>query len=151
MERSTFSPDTLTDEKIAGRVLAGEKELYEIIMRRHNQRLFRISRAYVNDGDEAEDIVQQAYINAYEHLSSFEGRSKFSTWLTRILINEALRRSKQRSRSHSLEAHVSENGEERALYHLELMSDENPAEEVMNEELKSILERTIEGLPIKYR
>ena len=151
MTKSNRSPDLLTDEEIAARVVAGEKELYEIIMRRHNQRLFRISRAYVNDSNEAEDIVQQAYINAYENLPRFEGRSKFFTWLTRILINEALLRSKQRKRSVPLEVHASENGEEHEFAHEETATEENPAEKVMNDELRTILERTIDGLPTKYR
>jgi RNA polymerase sigma factor (sigma-70 family) len=151
MTRPTVSPDTLTDEEIAVSVLAGEKELFEVIMRRHNQRLFKISRAYVNDSNEAEDIVQQAYINAYEHLPSFEGRSKFSTWLIRILINEAMRKSKHENRSISLETHSLGNGEERELHQLPSPTNENPAEKVMNDELRSILERTIDGLPIKYR
>lgn len=151
MKRSTIAADALTDEEIARRILCGEKQLYELIIRRHNQRLFRISRAYVNDADEAEDIVQQAYINAYEHLPGFEGRAKFATWLTRILINEALRRSKLMSRSDLLETRVSERGREGTLHQLPSPPAENPAEKVMNEELRGVLERTIDALPIKYR
>jgi len=151
MTRSTVSSDTLTDEEIVVRVLAGEKELYEVIIRRHDQRLFKISRAYVNDSNEAEDVVQQAYINAYEHLPSFEGRSKFSTWLIRILINEAMRRSKHKNRSISLETPSLEGGEELKRHQLESAATENPAEKVINDELRNILERTIDGLPLKYR
>lgn len=151
MRTETISSDTLTDEAIAARVLAGEKELYEIIMRRHNQRLFRISRAYVNNGDEAEDIVQQAYINAYEHLSSFERRSKFSTWLTRIAINEAMARSRQRKRLLPLEADVTASGGGFELHQVQSQIEENPEETAMNDELRNVLERTIDGLPVKYR
>jgi RNA polymerase sigma-70 factor (ECF subfamily) len=151
MVRSTVSPDTLTDEEIVGRILDGEKEMYEIIIRRHNQRLFRISRAYTNDSNEAEDIVQQAYINAYEHLPSYQGRSKFSTWLTRILMNEALRRGKYRDRHIPLQTPSSENGEKRRRLQLEVPTKENPDERVMNDELRTILERSIDGLPFKYR
>lgn len=151
MAKSTVSLDKLTDEEIVPRILAGEKEMYEIIMRRYSQRMFRISRTYVNDEDEAEDIVQQAYISAYEHLPGFEGRSKFSTWLTRILINEALRRSKQRSRSIPMDVHSSDNGQVFQGHELESPRDENPAGRVMNDELRNILERTIDGLPVKYR
>lgn len=151
MKTSTVSADTVTDEEVAARVLAGEKELYEIIMRRHNQRLFRISRAYVNDEDEAEDIVQQAYINAYEHLSSFEGRSRFSTWLTKIVINEAMARSKQRRRAVPLEAGVPANGGEEGHFQVQSPTKENPEETLMNNELKKVLERTIDGLPVIYR
>ncbi len=145
------SPDALTDEEVAARVLAGEKELYEIIMRRHNQRMFRISRAYVNDGDEAEDVVQQAYISAYEHLSSFEGRSRFSTWLTTIVIREAMGRVKSKRLSVPLESEFSGDGAGHERREVQVPTGENPEETVMNGELKNVLEQTIEGLPTKYR
>jgi RNA polymerase sigma-70 factor (ECF subfamily) len=151
MTESTVSPDTLTDEEVAARVLAGEKELYEIIMRRHNQRMFRISRAFASDGNEAEDIVQQAYINAYEHLASFEGRSRFSTWLTRIVINEAMAKSRQRSRTVSLGPAFSAQGEDHEHHQVPSPAEENPEETLMNDELRNVLERTIDGLPVKYR
>jgi RNA polymerase sigma factor (sigma-70 family) len=130
----------LSDEEIVRRVLEGEKELYELILRRYNPRLFRVARTYVNDPDDAEDVVQQAHINAYEHLRSFEGRSKFSTWLTRIAINEAMLRSRVRLRSVPLEPE-----------RLQSARDENPAEKAMHEELKKELERTIDALPLPYR
>ncbi len=150
MTSSAVASITLTDEAIAARVLAGEKELFEIIMRRHNERLFRISRAYVNDGDEAEDIVQQAYINAYEHLAGFEGRSRFSTWLTRIVINEAMARSKRRSRVVPLETDYRGDGTRPEPYRAESPT-ENPEEAAMNGELRNVLEQTIDELPVKYR
>ncbi len=151
MTQSTVSHDTRSDEQIIERVLAGEKEQYEIIIRRYDQRLFRISRAYVHDGDEAQDIVQQAFISAYEHLPGFERRSKFSTWLTRILINEALGRTKRVNRSIPI-GNGSSEGEDMVEYHeLQSPTKENPVEKVMNDELRDVLERTIDGLPMKYR
>ncbi len=146
-----LSPRTLTDEEVAARVLAGEKELYEIIMRRHNQRLFRISRAFVTDGNEAEDVVQQAYISAYEHLPSFQGRSRFSTWLTRIAINEAMAHSRRLRRIVPLEPEFRNGEEEQEPNQLPAPAGENPEERLMNGELRSILERTIDELPVKYR
>ncbi len=141
----------LTDEEIAAKVVMGEKELYEIIMRRHNQRLFRISRAYVQDPDEAEDVVQQTYINAYENLARFEGRSRFSTWITRILINEAMLRNRRKRRVIPLEVHAAVNGEAFEYDRTESANGENPADKIMNDELRTILERTIDDLPTKYR
>ena len=70
---------TLTDDEVVRRVLDGDIGLFEIIMRRYNQRLFRVARSVVKDDSEAEDIIQEAYVRAYEHLSQFEGRAKFST------------------------------------------------------------------------
>src|SRR5512142_383680 len=88
----------LLDEAVLRRVLNGEKEAYEAIMRKYNQRLFRIARTFIPDEDEIEDVVQEAYIKAYEQLDRFEFRSRFSTWLVRILINEALARVKSQKR-----------------------------------------------------
>src|SRR3954469_10388659 len=84
--------DALTDEEVVDRVLAGEGALYELLMRRYNQRLYRVARSIVRDDGEAEDVMQQAYVNAYTHLAQFEDRARFSTWLTRIAVHEALAR-----------------------------------------------------------
>ncbi len=151
MGRSRASSDTLSDEEVVSRVLGGEKELYELIMRRHNQRLFKISRAYVKDGDEAEDVVQEAYIKAYEQLPRFEKRSKFSTWLTRILINQALGHIKRNNRFASIASSPVENDKYNTAREFQTPNRENPAERVMNNELKSILEQAIDELPEKYR
>ena len=90
--------DALTDEQVIERVLSGETALYELIMRRYNQRLYRTVRAILRNDDEVEDVMQDAYVRAYRHLGDFAGRSQFSTWLTRIAIHEAfasLRRGKR--------------------------------------------------------
>jgi RNA polymerase sigma-70 factor (ECF subfamily) len=70
------------------RVCAGDTQIFEILMRRYNQRLYRAARAILQSDADAEDAVQQAYLQAYRHLSQFEGRAKFSTWLTRIAVHE---------------------------------------------------------------
>lgn len=88
----------LTDEEVVSRVLAGDLPSFEIIVRRYNQRLFRIARSMLGEDSEAEDVVQETYVRAFEHLSQFEGRAKFSTWLTRIGIYEASSRRRQRQR-----------------------------------------------------
>jgi RNA polymerase sigma-70 factor (ECF subfamily) len=77
---------------------AGETEIFEVLMRRHNQRLYRTARAILGSDAEAEDAVQQAYLNAYRHLPQFEGRARFSTWLTRIAVYEALARRRRSGR-----------------------------------------------------
>jgi RNA polymerase sigma-70 factor (ECF subfamily) len=88
----------LSDEQVVTRVLAGETALFEALMRRYNERLYRAARAILRDENEAEDVMQQAYVNAYSHLRQFDGRSKFSTWLTRIAVHEALARARRRGR-----------------------------------------------------
>jgi RNA polymerase sigma-70 factor, ECF subfamily len=88
----------LSDEQVVSRVLSGQTALFEVLMRRHNERIYRAARAILRDESDAEDVMQQAYVNAYSHLRRFDGRSKFSTWLTRIAIHEALARVRRRGR-----------------------------------------------------
>src|SRR5947209_13185900 len=92
------SKTILSDEEIVEKVIAGEKYLYEKLIRKYNSRLFRIAMSIVNDDMEAEDIMQTAYINAYTQLANFNHKSSFGTWLTRILINESLLHKKRKER-----------------------------------------------------
>jgi RNA polymerase sigma-70 factor (ECF subfamily) len=86
----------LSDEDVVRRVQHGEKALFEVLMRRYNQRIYRVVRAILRDDAETEDVMQQAYLNAYRHLGQFAERAKFSTWLTKIAVYEALHRVKKR-------------------------------------------------------
>ena len=88
--------------------MAGEKEPYEIIMRRYNQRRYRVARSILREDDEAEDVVQDAYVRAYQHLDQFLGRARFSTWLTKIALHAALARVQKRGRTQGLEAIISD-------------------------------------------
>jgi RNA polymerase sigma-70 factor (ECF subfamily) len=91
---------TDSEQRTVSRVLAGDIQQFELLMRRYNQRLYRAARAILGNDADAEDAVQQAYVNAYRHLRQFEGRAEFSTWLTRIVVHEALtRRRRLRARS----------------------------------------------------
>src|SRR5215475_15973856 len=83
---------TISDHELVARIRAGETGLYEMLMRRYNQRLFRVIRSVVMNDDEAEDVLQEAWVRAYEHLDQFAGRASFSTWVTRIAFHEALAR-----------------------------------------------------------
>src|SRR5215813_989585 len=93
-----------SDGAIVARVLAGELGSFEQLMRRHNARVYRAARAVLHDDSEAEDVMQDAFVRAYEHLHEFEGRSRFSTWLTRIAVHEALKRVRRSARMSPLEA-----------------------------------------------
>ena len=92
-----------TDQEVVERVKAGDTALYEIIMRRYNQRLYRVARAILRDAAEAEDVIQDAYVRAYQHLDQFAGRAPFSTWLTRIAVHEAFHRMRWRNNNQQLE------------------------------------------------
>lgn len=136
----------LSDEDVVARVLAGETALFEIIMRRHNQRLFRTARGILKSDAEAEDALQQAYLSAYAHLGQFAGEAKLSTWLTRIVLNEAMLRSRRRIRL--AEVDIAGEGEE-------TMSSsgrgDSPEDQTAHRELTGLLEAAIDELPEIYR
>src|SRR5260370_20515960 len=92
-----------TDEEVIDRVKAGDTALYELVMRRYNQRLYRVARAILRDDAEAEDVMQDAYLRAYQHLGQFAGRAPFSPWLTRIAVHEALGRLRLRKQNPQLD------------------------------------------------
>src|SRR6267154_3824094 len=98
------SREPLSDEEVVSRVLAGETAMFEIVMRRHNQLLYRVARSILRNDGEAEDVMQDAYVRAYERLDQFAGKAAFSTWLTRIAIHEALARKRRRGRMEELDA-----------------------------------------------
>ena len=138
----------LTDEEIVARVLEGETELYEMIMRRHNQRLYRAARAIVRSESEAEDVMQDAYVRAYTHLKQFAGKAKFSTWLTRIAVHEALARVRHRRRYEEVDP-MHETNEDRMDRLPSAQS--SPEEQLGTRELGDILEKAIEALPPSFR
>jgi RNA polymerase sigma-70 factor, ECF subfamily len=117
-------------------------------MRRHNQRLFRVTRVILQNNSEAEDVVQDAYVRAYEKLASFEGRARFSTWLTRIAVHEALARVKQQDRFRPLDDY-----DMRAKdYVIPFISAKpDPEHECASRELTIILQQEILNLPENYR
>ncbi len=139
--KETFSFPDSSDEEIIRRVLAGEKHLYEKIMRKYNQRLYRIGISIVIDSEETQEIVQASYIKAYEHLSDFKFKSDFSTWLIRILINESYLHLHQRQRIGQIK--------ERELK--SATGNESPLQKLINKEVTNILEKALAQLPEKYR
>ena len=137
-----------SDEELARRVAAGETALFEILMRRYNQRLFRVARAILRDEAEAEDVMQQAYVNAYSHLGQFAGRARFSTWLTRIAVNEALARLRRRGRFDEVDAVP--DWEERVMDRIAVPRPD-PEQQALQGELRAVLEAAFEAIPLSYR
>src|SRR5262249_49690913 len=137
------------DGDIVERVLAGERALFEILMRRHNQRIYRTVRAVLKDEQDAEDAMQQAYVNAFTHLHQFERRAQFSTWLTRIALNEALQR--RRKRSATLDP-APIDGEGRGDRMDSIPSPQpDPERQAYAGELTRALEDAVDALPELYR
>lgn len=136
-----------TDEEVVTRVLTGETELYEILMRRYNQRLYRVVISILRNADETQDVMQEAYVRAYQHLSQFEGRAAFSTWLTRIAVHEALARHKKRGRNQQFSSDLNE-GEISVSPGSPAL---DPEQTVSKAELNRMLEEAVLGLPEQYR
>lgn len=142
------SQELLSDEEVVARILAGETAMFEIVMRRHNQRLYRAARSILRNDNEAEDVMQDAYVRAYEHLGQFAGRAKFSTWLTRIAVHEALARQRRGNRYQELEP-MSELEGDRMDRLASLAPD--PEQQASNSQVRSLLEEAVEKLPDVYR
>lgn len=136
-----------TDEEVVDRVRAGETALYEIIMRRYNQRLYRVARAILRDDSEAEDVMQDAYVRAYDHLDQFAARAPFSAWLTRIAIHEALARVRLRNRAQSVD-----NAEDEGGFAMHLTEPSlDPEQTASKAELGHLLEEAVLTLPEQFR
>ncbi|HZP40338.1 MAG TPA: RNA polymerase sigma factor [Candidatus Binatia bacterium] len=133
----------LSDEDVVARVRAGETALFEVLMRRYNRRLYRAARAIVG-ADETEDVMQEAYVRAWAHLDQFAARARFSTWLTRIAVHEALARARRAGRFVDADDGAIE----------ETMApspSSGPEHRTASRELAGLLEAAIERLPAPYR
>ena len=132
----------MSDEEAVRRVVDGDSAFFEILMRRHNQRIYRAVRAVLGSDDEVEDVMQQAYLNAYQHLPRFAGEARFSTWLTRIAVNEALARRRKC-------VFVQEDDD---MTHT--LADErtpDPEQQAGAAELREVMEREVAALPDAFR
>ena len=139
----------LSDGEVAERVVRGERALFEILMRRHNQRIYRVVRSVLRDERDVEDVMQQAYVNAFVHLHQFERRSQFSTWLTRIALNEAFaRRKKGEAGAGDGAAHDQQSGE---LMNSIPSPAPDPERQAYAGELTRALEQAVDALPEMYR
>jgi RNA polymerase sigma-70 factor (ECF subfamily) len=136
------------DEDVVKRVLAGETALYEILMRRYNQRLYRVARSILRNDVDAEDVMQEAYVRAYQHLNQFAGEAKFSTWLTKIAVYEALGRLRRQGRTENLDS-VLDSG--RHVMARMTSDTQDPERQAYDHELRVVLEGAVDSLPEIYR
>ncbi|OJV25500.1 MAG: hypothetical protein BGO32_00325 [Bacteroidetes bacterium 37-13] len=140
---------SITNEQLLQRILNGEKELFELLMERNNQQLYRVIRSYVKEEESAHDVMQNTYIKAYTHLAQFHQDASFTTWLIRIGINEALhyiKSSKKNINSVSVETDEAEN----KLPEVEIETT-TPEKTTIQHETFAFIEHAINNLPEKYR
>jgi len=132
------SCDSLTDEEIVDRVRAGDRALFELILRRHNERIYRTVRSILRDETEVEDAMQQAYVDAFAHLGDFAGRARFSTWLTRIAVHEALARKRRQRPEGELMTNLPD-------------PNRSPEQRTQDAETQKLLVTAIDELPEHFR
>lgn len=139
------SVDAEADIEIIKRVIDGNAEAFEIIMRRYNQRLYRIARSILKDEHEAMDIVQESYVKVYYQLDKFKGPDGFASWISRIASNEALMRLRKSHRiNYTLDDPMHQDNDEPVF-------DIQPADYVATEQLRTLLEKAIDQLPVGNR
>jgi RNA polymerase sigma-70 factor (ECF subfamily) len=139
----------LTDTELIEAVREGDLRALEALMRRHNRVLYRTARAILGDDAEAEDAVQEAYLRAYRAFCGFRGEAKLSTWLVRIVANEALMRRRRRARTAAV---VPMDAAAPSEEWNALMSDRpGPEQDASRAEMRRIIEARIDALPESYR
>lgn len=148
---NTNSPDAtlaaLSDHEVIRRVRGGDVELFEVLMRRYNPRLYRAVWSILADADETEDVLQETYVRAYSRLNQFEGRAQFSTWLTKIAIHEAFARLRQQR--HEVALRTLDESEV-----INLVPDwlrRTPEQELVLAGVREVLEEALRNLPPLYR
>src|SRR5262245_26578576 len=124
--------EELSDQELVDRVRGGARDEFEVLVRRHNQRLYRAARAIMKSDDEAEDIVQQAWLEVFRNLAQFRGDAAFTTWATRIAVNAAINHARKRP----VVAEVAD-----------AVAADQPEEDVARAELGKLLEECLEQLP----
>jgi RNA polymerase sigma-70 factor (ECF subfamily) len=148
MPTETADNVQVSDEELVLRVLAGESAEFETLMRRNNRRVYRVARAVLHDDAEAEDVAQEAYVRAYQHLDQFQGRASFATWLISIAYHEALARVRKRARQQEIDA--MDQSSRDSLPELSVRNG-SPEQNASTSEIAGLLEASIDSLPDKYR
>jgi len=136
-----------TDDALVLRARAHDLAAFELLMRRHNQRVYRVVRSVLRDQSEIEDVIQQAYLQAFSHLEQFTGAAPWSTWVSRIALHEALARLRQRGRFVSMAS-----GSEDDMANIPSISPgDDPERAAAGHEMGRMVEQAVDGLPEIYR
>lgn len=152
-------PQPLPDDELAVRIARADHTAFETLMRRHNGRLFRVARAMLKDDAEAEDALQEAYLEAYRHIGKYRGDAQLATWLTRIVINQALMHLRKQKRDRVVVpiAEPQRRTDDAARIASASLGDvvdeksESPPSATLRAEIRQILERKIDELPVAFR
>ncbi|MCB1560784.1 MAG: RNA polymerase sigma factor [Xanthomonadales bacterium] len=141
----------LDDGELVRLVRCGDRFAFRQITQRCNQRIFRVVRSVIRDEAEAEDVVQEAYLQAYRKIDSFRGESALSTWLARIALNEAYARLRSRHATLELDAMDPDHGDTTLIHFPTRQRGEDPAKVAARGQLRDLLERAVDQLPDAFR
>ena len=142
----------LPDEGIVERISAGDVNAFELLMRRYNRPLYRTARSIVKEDAEAEDVLQEAYLLAFRNIGKFRGESSLATWLTRIVVNEAIARSRKTSRRAEVIQIGGEPEMDNATAEATMnQTTEQPEQAMQRTEVRRLIEKKIDGLPEAFR
>jgi RNA polymerase sigma-70 factor (ECF subfamily) len=142
----------LDDAALVRQVQDGDREAFRHIMRRCNQRLFRVARGVVHDDAEAEDVVQEAYVHAYAHIAGFRGDASLATWLTRMVLNEAYGRLRRRRPTVAIEqVEAAQHDAGRVVAFPGRGPGDDPATAAALAQVRRLLEHAIDDLPEPFR
>jgi len=149
----TSNSAAATDLTLVQRIGRGDQAAFESLMRKYNGKLFRIARSILKDDGDAEDALQDAYLEAYRHIDEFRGASELGTWLTRIVINQALARLRKEKRRSSFVPFRSAAATDTDAPEAQVPDNrsESPSATVIRAETRRILERRIDELPSSFR
>jgi RNA polymerase sigma-70 factor (ECF subfamily) len=147
----SVQPAPEDDASLAARIAGHDQRAFEALMRRYNGKLFRVARAILRDDPEAEDALQDAYLDAYRHISDFRGGSSLATWLTRIVVNHALMRLRKQRRDRVVVSIAGDDPRARPENELPDERTETPADAALRSEVRRLLERRIDDLPLSFR
>ncbi len=141
------------DAELVSRIARDDHAAFETLMRRHNGKLFRVARSILRDDTEAEDALQDAYLDAYRHIGDFRGGSQLGTWLTRIVINQALMRLRRQKRDPVVVPIGDRNTAEPDQAEVDVADEttESPTNATLRAEVRLMLERRIDELPLAFR
>jgi RNA polymerase sigma-70 factor, ECF subfamily len=142
-----------SDSELLERARQGDASAFGALIRRHDKHLYRIARSVLPDDHEAEDAVQETYLRAFSGLHRFRGAASLRTWLTRITLNEAVRRRRRRRAMLDLDAlHAAQERSRKALHSSSLIAgDRDPERAVAHGQIRKLLERAIDDLPPTFR
>jgi RNA polymerase sigma-70 factor (ECF subfamily) len=141
------------DVELASRIAGRDQAAFELLMRRYNASLFRVARSILRDDGEAEDALQDAYLDAYQHMHTFRGGARLGTWLTRIVINQALGRLRRSRRERVVLPFAGGSAADAPASQQDVADAqaESPTSAVLRAEMRRLLERRIDELPIGFR